>query len=94
MNTNAIKSTLVAAIVAATIMAHGQDYKFEKIPLNDTNIAQLTNAVNTTTTSDQGRQTTVIGDKVRIQSGELNVDDHIVVGPGNTLISDHPNIVG
>ena len=90
-----IKSTLVcSAILASIAIANGQDYSFEKIPLTDTNIAQLTNVVKTTTMSDQGSQTTVIGDKVRIQSGELNVDDHIVVGTGNTLISDHPNVVG
>ncbi len=89
-----IKSTLVcSAIMASIAIANGQDYSFQKIPLTDTNIAQTTNAIRTEV-SEGKRTTKVIGDKVRIQSGEMNVDDHIVVGTGNTLISDHPNVVG
>ena len=89
-----IGTLVVAAVVATTIMAHGQDYTFEKIPLNDTNIAQLTNAVKTTVDAETNRTTTVVGELVDVQADNFTVKDHMIVGPNNTSISLRPNILG
>ena len=84
-----IKSTLVcSAILASVAIANGQDYSFEKIPLNDTNIAQLTNVVKQVEDAESDITTTVLGtnvvingeDSVTVKSEVLNVSNRTVIG--------------
>jgi hypothetical protein len=66
-----MKQTIATTIMAtfAAISANGQDYSFEKIPLNDTNIAQLTNVVKTTKGGDLNEwQATIEAENVEIKN--------------------------